>query len=84
MKLDEIKKTLSRYGFVEINELQIYIMGITDIHVSLYDAEFIRDRVTYCLERHGIEGEYFEPLRRLLSQLEDIFTPLHNKIIKYY
>lgn len=64
-----IIKTLKLYGFVEISELIHYINSIEEECIDYLDAKFVYERLCYCLERHGSEGDFFTPLKSLVSEL---------------
>ncbi|OAT33520.1 hypothetical protein M976_00268 [Buttiauxella ferragutiae ATCC 51602] len=69
MKKNRIIKTLKLYGFVEVSELTHYINSIEEDYIGYWDAKFVCDRLCYCLERHGSEGDFFIPLKSLISEL---------------
>jgi len=70
MTKDRVLNTLKQYGFVEISDLINYVYGINGKYIDAMDAKYICERVRYCLERHGSDGDYFTPLKNLVSALQ--------------
>lgn len=72
LKKNKCINTLKKYGFVEISELIHYINSIEGTYIDSWEAKFVLDRVSYCLERYGDEDEYFCSLKSLALQLKNL------------
>lgn len=71
MTTTELLKVLSPYGFIEINDLILYVTGMNESRISHFEGRYIRDRLLYCLERHDSESDFFDPIRYLIIKLTE-------------
>jgi hypothetical protein len=79
LQKEQIRERVNSYGFIEIVDVLRFIDLICSSPPGRNDYIFIRGKLDLCLRHHDDEGDYFIPLRELVTELDCLIGLFNNE-----